>query len=66
VQKRRQFPTRATQFIQIKMSGKQRPAGQTSPLPRIIKRYPFLPYVFGWIIGLGFRREKPRRFRAAP
>ncbi|MBN1085435.1 FAD-dependent oxidoreductase [Erwinia aphidicola] len=66
VQKRRQFPTSATQFIQIKMSGKQRPAGQTSPLPRIIKRYPFLPYVFGWIIGLGFRREKPRRFRAAP
>lgn len=60
VQKRRAFPTRATQFIQIKMSGKKRPEGQPSPLPRIIKRYRFLPYVFGWIIGLGFRREKPR------
>lgn len=60
VQKRRAFPTRATQFIQIKMRGKKRPEGQPSPLPRIIKRYRFLPYVFGWIIGLGFRREKPR------
>lgn len=64
VQQRRQFPTRATQFIQIKMSGKKRKEGESSPLPRIIKRFPFLPYVFGWIIGLGFRREKPRRFRA--
>lgn len=60
VQQRRAFPTRATQFIQIKMSGKKRPEGQPSPLPRIIKRYRFLPYVFGWIIGLGFRRETPR------
>lgn len=59
VQRRRQFPTRATQFIQIKMSGKKREPGQSSPLPRIIKRYRFLPYIFGWIIGLGFRREKP-------
>ena len=64
VQKRREFPARATQFIQIKMSGKKRKEGEGSPLPRIIRRFPFLPYVFGWIIGLGFRREKPRRFRA--
>lgn len=63
VQKRRHFPTCATQFIQIKMSGKKRKEGESSPLPRIIKRFPFLPYVFGWIIGLGFRREKPRRFK---
>jgi len=61
VQRRRQFPTRATQFIQIKMSGKKRESSQSSPLPRIIKRYRFLPYIFGWIIGLGFRRERPRR-----
>jgi len=61
VQRRRQFPTRATQFIQIKMSGKKRQPGQSSPLPGIIKRYRFLPYIFGWIIGLGFRREKPQR-----
>lgn len=65
VQKRRHFPTCATQFIQIKMSGKKRKEGESSPLPRIIKRFPFLPYVFGWIIGLGFRREKPRRFKSA-
>lgn len=61
VQRRREFPTRATQFIQIKMSGKQRQPGESSPLPRIVRRYRFLPYVFGWIIGLGFRRETPRR-----
>lgn len=61
VQRRRQFPTCATQFIQIKMSGKKREPGQTSPLPRIVNRYRFLPYVFGWIIGLGFRRETPHR-----
>ncbi|MBK0035767.1 FAD-dependent oxidoreductase [Erwinia sp. S43] len=61
VQRRRQFPTCATQFIQIKMSGKKREPGQTSPIPRIVKRYRFLPYVFGWMIGLGFRRETPRR-----
>lgn len=61
VQRRRQFPTRATQFIQIKMSGKKREPGQSSPLPRVIKRYRFLPFIFGWIIGLGFRRETPRR-----
>lgn len=60
VQHRRQFATKATQYIQIKMSGKKRQPGESSPLPRIIKRYRFLPYVFGWIIGLGFRREKPR------
>lgn len=61
VQRRRQFPTRATQFIQIKMSGKKRAPGQSSPLPRIVKRYRFLPYVFGWLIGIGFRRETPRQ-----
>lgn len=61
IQKRRQFPTRATQFIQIKMAGKKREPGQSSPLPGIIKRYRFLPYIFGWIIGLGFRRETPNR-----
>jgi len=60
VQQRRQFPTCATQFIQIKMSGKNRDSNKPSPLPRLIRRFPFLPTVFGWIIGLGFRREKPR------
>ena len=61
VQHRRQFPTRATQFIQLKMSGKKRAPGEPSPLPRILRRFRFLPYLFGWIIGLGFRQEKPGR-----
>lgn len=60
VQKRRQFPTSATQFIQIKMSGRKRDASKGSPIPRLVKRLPFLPYVFGWIIGMGFRTERPR------
>lgn len=59
VQKRRQFPTCATQFIQIKMSGKKRKENQGSPIPGLIRRFPFLPYVFGWIIGMGFRTERP-------
>lgn len=64
VQKRRQFPTCATQFIQIKMSGKKRKKSKStgSPIPRLVSRLRFLPHVFGWIIGLGFRPEKPRRF----
>lgn len=52
--------TRATQFLQIKMSNKKRKRDKGSPLVKLIRRLPFLPYVFGWIIGLGFRREKPR------
>lgn len=65
VQRRRQFPTRATQFIQIKMGGKKRQPGESSRLPHILKRYRFLPHIFGWIIGLGFRREKPRRIKSS-
>lgn len=61
VQKRRQFPTSAMQFIQIKMSGRKRDANTKSPMPRLVKRLPFLPYVFGWIIGMGFRTERPRK-----
>lgn len=60
VQKRRQFPTCATQFIQIKMSGKKRKESRGSPIPGLVRRFPFLPYVFGWIIGMGFRTERPR------
>lgn len=66
VQRRRQFPTAATQFIQIKMSGKKRKENQASPIPRLVKRLPFLPYVFGWIIGLGFRTERPRALISKP
>jgi len=66
VQRRRQFPAAATQFIQVKMSGKKRNKDQASPLPGLVKRLPFLPYVFGWIIGLGFRTERPRAVASKP
>ncbi|WP_437616335.1 FAD-dependent oxidoreductase [Erwinia sp. V71] len=63
VQKRRQFPTCATQFLQIKMSRKKSgTAAKKSGLPGVIRRLPFLRFVFGRIIGLGFRPEKPRDF----
>ncbi|WP_416412426.1 FAD-dependent oxidoreductase [Pantoea sp. App145] len=60
VQKRRQFPTVATQFLQIKMSSNKRKPGSKSPMPGLIRRFPFLRFVFGRLIGLGFRMEKPR------
>ncbi|RPD98057.1 FAD-dependent oxidoreductase [Candidatus Pantoea deserta] len=61
VQKRRQFPTVATQFLQIKMSRKGSATGGKNPMPRILRKWPFLRFVFGRLIGLGFRMEKPRR-----
>ena len=60
VQKRRHFPTVATQFLQIKMSGKKKSSGKKSPIPGIIVRFPWLRFVFGRLIGLGFRMETPR------
>ncbi|MCW0353228.1 FAD-dependent oxidoreductase [Pantoea ananatis] len=63
VQQRRQFPTVATQFLQIKMSSKKKPGGEgTSKMPGIIRKYPFLRFIFGRLIGMGFRMEKPRGF----
>ncbi len=62
VQKRRQFPTVATQFLQIKMSrskAKRKPTG-SSKVPVIIQRLPFLRFVLGRLIGLGFRTESPQ------
>jgi len=62
VQKRRQFPTVATQFLQIKMSrnkARRKPAG-SSKVPAIIRRLPFLRFVLGRLIGLGFRTESPQ------
>jgi len=64
VQKRRQFPTVATQFLQIKMSRKRPDTGGKNPMPGILRKWPFLRFVFGRLIGLGFRMEKPRRFMA--
>jgi 2-polyprenyl-6-methoxyphenol hydroxylase-like FAD-dependent oxidoreductase len=64
VQQRRQFPTVATQFLQIKMSSKKKPGGEgKSKMPGIIRKYPFLRFIFGRLIGMGFRMEKPRAVR---
>jgi len=60
VQQRRQFPTVATQFLQIKMSSNKRKRSTPSKVPQIISRFPFLRHLFGRLIGLGFRTEKPR------
>ena len=59
VQQRRQFPTVATQFLQIKMSSNKRKRTTPSKVPQMISRFPFLRYLFGRLIGLGFRTEKP-------
>jgi len=60
VQQRRQFPTVATQFLQMKMSSSKRPRTKPSKVPQIISRYPFLRHLIGRLIGLGFRTERPR------
>ncbi|HAU95098.1 MAG TPA: hypothetical protein DCX33_04010, partial [Serratia marcescens] len=63
VQRRREFPTRAIQFLQIKMSqrkpGERRAAGGSRLIARVSNSR-WLPRLFGRIIGLGFRRETPR------
>jgi len=63
VQRRREFPTRATQFLQIKMSQrrpKKRRTGGGSSLMTRVGNSRWLPRLFGRIIGLGFRRETPQ------
>jgi len=60
VQQRRQFPTVATQFLQIKMSGGKRKRTTPSKVPQLISRFPFLRHLFGRLIGLGIRTEKPQ------
>ncbi|MGK3142379.1 FAD-dependent oxidoreductase [Pantoea sp. C2G6] len=65
VQKRRQFPTVATQYLQIKMSRNKarRKTTQGSKVPAIIRRLPFLRFLLGRLIGLGFRTESPQVVR---
>lgn len=64
VQRRRDFPTKATQFLQIMMSrrkpGEHRAAGG-SRLIAHVGNSRWLPRLFGRIIGLGFRRETPQQ-----
>lgn len=63
VQRRRSFPTKATQFLQIKMSQrrpKKRQGSGGSSLMARVGNSRWLPRLFGRIIGLGFRRETPK------
>lgn len=60
VQRRRQFPTVATQFLQIKMSSNKRKRSTPSKVPQLISCFPFLRHLFGRLIGLGFRTERPK------
>ncbi|MNH27043.1 hypothetical protein D3C79_871350 [compost metagenome] len=63
VQRRRNFPTKATQFLQITMSQrrpKKRRAGGGASLMTRVGNSRWLPRLFGRIIGLGFRRETPK------
>ena len=64
VQRRRNFPTKATQFLQIKMSQrrpkKRRGSSGGSSLMTRVGNSRWLPRLFGRILGLGFRRESPK------
>lgn len=65
VQKRRSFPTKATQKVQLMMRRKRGPrGGKSSSGPpafmRFIARSRFLPHMTGRLIGMGFRPEAIR------
>jgi 2-polyprenyl-6-methoxyphenol hydroxylase-like FAD-dependent oxidoreductase len=61
VQKRRSFPTRATQKVQLMMRRKRGPEGTKPSDPpafmRAIARSRLLPHLTGRLIGMGFRPE---------
>lgn len=63
VQRRRSFPTKATQKVQLMMQGaaaRRRAAGDESGPPGFLKgiaRWPVLAHVTGRLIGMGFRPE---------
>jgi len=65
VQKRRNFPTKATQKVQIMMRRRRKP-NETRPTRgppaflRLIARSRLLPHLTGRLIGLGFRPERVR------
>ncbi|MCG8710298.1 FAD-dependent oxidoreductase [Brenneria sp. 4F2] len=65
LQRRREFPTRVIQRLQIMMTGKGKspPASGARHPPALamwLIRQRWLPYLTGRIIGLGLRREFPR------
>lgn len=63
VQRRRSFPTRATQKVQLMMQGaaaRRRASGDKGGPPGFLKgiaRWPVLAHVTGRLIGMGFRPE---------
>ncbi len=64
VQRRRTFPTRATQFLQVMMTRRagsnKRPPAPIRALGRWLRDRPWLPFLFGRLIGVGFRQELPK------
>lgn len=68
VQKRRSFPTRATQRVQMMMRRKRRPGEVDAARPRkgppaflrFVARSRLLPHLTGRLIGVGFRPEHVR------
>ncbi len=65
VQKRRSFPTKATQKVQLMMRRKRnKPASRQRsgppPFMRVIARSRLLPHLTGRLIGIGFRPETIR------
>lgn len=66
IEKRRSFPTKATQFLQRMMrigrkngqaEKREKPKGPPA-FVRAIMRFPLLSHLTGRLVGLGFRREK--------
>ncbi len=67
VQRRREFPTRATQNLQIAVQNRiiRRVLGSTTPLKlpfilRLVRRFPVLRRIPARVIGIGFRPEHIR------
>ncbi|MDV5141439.1 FAD-dependent oxidoreductase [Chimaeribacter arupi] len=64
VQRRRTFPTKATQFLQVMMTRRsgsnKRPPAMIRALGRWLRQRPWLPFLFGRLIGVGFRQELPK------
>ncbi|WP_332303629.1 FAD-dependent oxidoreductase [Rhizobium sp. GR12] len=66
IEKRRSFPTKATQFLQRMMRiGRKKEQADTAEKPKgppafvlAIMRFPLFAHLTGRLVGLGFRREK--------
>jgi 2-polyprenyl-6-methoxyphenol hydroxylase-like FAD-dependent oxidoreductase len=69
VQRRREFPTRATQALQVFLQnrvvrnvlGSEKATGLPLPV-RLLQHFPVLRRIPARIVGLGFRPEMPKHF----